>query len=52
MSHTGALCEVDLAIRHHVYQFFAEHARPPTPVETGAEFRLSEGQATANSPFR
>jgi len=47
MSQDRAPTAQDLAIRHHVYQFFADHARPPCAEESADRFGLSLDQARA-----
>ena len=39
------LSERDWQIRLHIYQFFVEHARPPTTAETAGAFGIAEEDA-------
>src|SRR5688500_2472867 len=40
------LSERDWQIRLHIYQFFVEHTRPPTAVETAGVFGITEEAAS------
>lgn len=43
----ATLSDLDWQIRLAVYEFFVEHARPPSPVEIAGAFGVSEAEARA-----
>ncbi len=44
---TSSLSDQDWQIRLHIYQYFVEHAHPPTYAETARSFGISAAEARA-----